>query len=535
MDRNVKMFPKQTAFQRLIESNFVCSNNLQPVNIQNMKNLVVVDQKSDWQIKHPDIQVVTAKEYIKNTEAGASARYRVFNLCRSYNYQKLGYYVTLIASARGHKPQPSLTAIEDFKSPSMISFVSKELDELIQKSLKKITSDQFLLSVYFGKNVAKCYDRLSAYLFQQFRIPFLRAKFTKMPDGWNLVSIRPLSLNQIPEEHLPFANEQALQFLTKRKMPQPNKVKTRYDLGILINPEEHTPPSDKRAIQKFIKAAELLGVNAEIIQEQDIGRVAEFDALFIRETTQVNHHTYRFARRALANGLVVIDDPLSILRCCNKVYLYELLERHKIPIPKTVIIDVDNFRKIAPTLDYPAVLKQPDSAFSKGVIKVSAAREFIEQTEVLLKNSDLILCQEYMPTEYDWRIGVLDGKPLYCCLYYMVKNHWQICRTTRTGKMQEGSSEGIPLEKVPEKVLELAVKASKLIGDGLYGVDIKEVNGKFFVIEVNDNPSLDAGHEDALLKDELYRTIISSIVKRLDDKNSKIRKETKQRYARVSS
>ncbi len=499
-----------------------------------MKNLVVVNQKRDWQIKHPDIQVVTAKEYIKSPDFSSGAGYRVFNLCRSYNYQKLGYYVTLIAEARGHKPHPTLTAIEDFKSPSMVSYVSKELDDLIQKNLKKITSNQFLLSVYFGKNIAKCYDRLAAYLYQQFQIPFLQAKFTKMERGWTLASVRPLSMNQIPEEHLDFANEQTLQYLSKRKTPQLSKTKTRYDLGILINPDETTPPSDKRAIQKFLKAADLLGVNAELIQKEDLARIAEFDALFIRETTHVNHHTYQFSRRALANGLVVIDDPLSILRCCNKVYLYEVLEKHKIPIPKTTMVDADNILDIAPSLDYPAVLKQPDSSFSKGVIKVSTEQEFIEQTKKLLENSDLILSQEYMPTEFDWRIGILDGKPLYCCHYYMVKNHWQICRTTKAGKMQEGSSQGIPLDQVPKKALELAVKASKLIGDGLYGVDIKESGGKFYVIEVNDNPSLDAGHEDVILKDELYRIIISSIVRRLDDKNLKIRQETKKRYAKVA-
>jgi glutathione synthase/RimK-type ligase-like ATP-grasp enzyme len=58
----------------------------------------------------------------------------------------------------------------------------------------------------------------------------------------------------------------------------------------------------------------------ELIEKEDYGRLAEFDALFIRETTGVNHHTYRFARRAEAEGLVVVDDPQSILKCTNKVY-----------------------------------------------------------------------------------------------------------------------------------------------------------------------------------------------------------------------
>ena len=68
-----------------------------------------------------------------------------------------------------------------------------------------------------------------------------------------------------------------------------------------------------------------IGKPRGLIRPQDF---AEFDALFIRETTSVNHHTYRFASRAAAEGLVVIDDPTSIVRCSNKVYQAELFQRH---------------------------------------------------------------------------------------------------------------------------------------------------------------------------------------------------------------
>ncbi len=37
-----------------------------------------------------------------------------------------------------------------------------------------------------------------------------------------------------------------------------------------------------------------MGLSTEIITKNDFDRIPEFDALFIRETTAVNHHTYRF-------------------------------------------------------------------------------------------------------------------------------------------------------------------------------------------------------------------------------------------------
>ena len=71
------------------------------------------------------------------------------------------------------------------------------------------------------------------------------------------------------------------------------------------------------------KAAAELGLGAEVVGRDDYARIAEFDALFIRATTSVNHYTFRFSRRAAAEGLVVIDDPQSIARCTNKVFLAE--------------------------------------------------------------------------------------------------------------------------------------------------------------------------------------------------------------------
>ena len=58
--------------------------------------------------------------------------------------------------------------------------------------------------------------------------------------------------------------------------------------------------------------------------------------------------------------------------------------------------------------------------------------------------------------------------------------------------------------------------AGARIGDGLYGVDLKEVKGKAFVIEVNDNPSIDAGCEDQVLGEELYLAIMASLRRRMD-------------------
>ena len=56
------------------------------------------------------------------------------------------------------------------------------------------------------------------------------------------------------------------------------------------------------------------------------------------------------------------------------------------------------------------------------------------------------------------------------------------------------------------------------MGKGLYGVDVKEIDGKPLVIEINDNPNIDCGVEDVILKDDLYVAVIEALKRRIEDK-----------------
>ncbi len=273
------------------------------------------------------------------------------------------------------------------------------------------------------------------------------------------------------------------------------------------------------ALQHFSAAAERVSISTEIIGRDDYGRLAEFDALFIRETTAVNNHTYRFARRAEAEGLVVVDDPISIVRCTNKVYLAEMLARQGIPAPRTAIVHEDNLQETVAELGVPCVLKEPDSSFSKGVVKVDTAEAFIDTARRLLEKSDMLIAQEFVRTEFDWRIGVFDQKPLYAVQYFMARNHWQIYNNDvedKDGAEFSGNFKTVPVELAPGHVVRTALKAANLVGKGLYGVDLKEVGRKCYVIEVNDNPSLDAGVEDAVLRTALYDRIMDVFLRRLE-------------------
>lgn len=508
-----------------------------------MSILIVLDNPKDWPLRIEGAEVVSAKSYLTDPNFFERRQAKVFNLCRSYRYQSMGYYVSLLAAARGHKPLPAISTIQDLKLSELIRIADDQLEELIESSLEGLRSRTFILSIYFGRNMARKYDKLALALFNQFPAPFLRAEFrhepakngsskngsakptTKTgkeapkadPGKWELTTLRPIAVSDIPDEHLPFVRE-----MTKEYFDRPRRVarpaEHRYDLAILCNPEDVHQPSDERALKKFIKAAESMGIDADVIGKDDYGRIAEFDALFIRTTTSVNHYTFRFSRRAAAEGLVVIDDPESIIKCANKVYLAELLTRHKVAGPRTLIIHRGNAETAIATLGLPCVLKQPDASFSLGVVKVSTREEFERETDRLFDLSELLIAQEWLPTSFDWRVGVIDREPIFVCKYHMAKDHWQIIDRRDDGETKYGNHENYPIEAAPADVVKTAVRAANLIGDGLYGVDIKEVDSRPLVMEINDNPNLDAGVEDEVLQDELYLKVMRVFLKRLESR-----------------
>jgi glutathione synthase/RimK-type ligase-like ATP-grasp enzyme len=288
-------------------------------------------------------------------------------------------------------------------------------------------------------------------------------------------------------------------------------------LAILYNQDEPNPPSNQQALERFCSVSQELGMRTDFLRRTDIDRVSEFDALFIRDTTSVSNYTYQFARRAAAEGLVVVDDPESILKCTNKVYLNELLGRHRVPTPKTLMVHRDNVDQIVPLLGLPCVLKQPDSAFSLGVSKIHSSEELHDCIDKLFAKSDLLIAQEWLPTAFDWRVGVYDRRPLYVCKYFMAPGHWQVIKR-EAGREFEGLTKAMAVGEAPEIVVKAAVRAANLIGDGFYGVDLKESNDHCYVMEVNDNPNVDAGNEDGVLENALYRELMGVFLRRIRER-----------------
>jgi glutathione synthase/RimK-type ligase-like ATP-grasp enzyme len=483
-----------------------------------MTALLIVDHPEQWPLQFPSAEVISADTYLRDERFSELRQARVYNLCDSYGYQTAGYYVSLLATARGHRTMPGVATIQDMKSRSLLR-ADDELEDLIQRSLHKIVSKRFELSIYFGCNLAERHADLSRALFNLFPVPLMRASFSKSSTTgkWRPSSIAPIPVGDLPASHRAFLRR-VIENHFARRGPAGRSGRTiqyEHDLAILVNDDERSPPSNREALKKFERAARTQGFDVEFLSRDDYGRLAEFDALFVRETTSVNHHTYRFASRARAEGMVVIDDPESIIRCGNKVYLVELAKRLDLAIPPTMVVSSARTDEIIRELGLPCVLKQPDSAFSEGVFRADTREQLGTGLQRLLSRSDLVVVQSFMPTEFDWRVGVLDRQPLFVCRYFMADGHWQIYHHGEK-RTTEGETETLAVRHAPRDVMQLALRTANAIGDGFYGVDIKTVNGRQVLMEINDNPSVDRGVEDAVLGDELYARVMQVFKARVD-------------------
>lgn len=487
------------------------------------RHIIIVNKAQSLSDLGEAARIVTPQQYIsKQFPDEFSTRpssVRVINLCNDYEYLGLGYYCSLLAEARGHKVIPSVSVTLDLNWKRIYQAVLPEINEYLSLALKKnyTNGTGLVFRIFFGRTLNAEVKELARKIFDAFRCPLLEVKLV-FEGSWEVESIEPIALGDVLQEEREFLVKSIKRY-TRASWPSEKVLEQslRYSLAILHDPEEKIPPSNPEALKKFVRIGESLGINVELITRKDVSKLLEYDALLIRETTSVNHHTYRFAKKAEAEGMAVIDDAASIVRCGNKVYLAELLASEKIPTPQTIIFDKSQLKEMETKIIFPTVLKIPDGCFSMGVHKAADVEEFRKVAKSMFEDSDIILAQEFVRTEFDWRIGVLNGQPLFACKYFMANGHWQVINHSSSEKEGVlGKTKTFPVEEVPKQVISLAVKASNLIGHGLYGVDIKQLDKGLMVIEVNDNPDIDSGVEDEYLGDELYRKILLELVRRLE-------------------
>ena len=485
-----------------------------------MSRFLIITEDSKLPQLESNMEIMSPQEFIQNfkIEKKKNQNLKIINLCKSYDYLSIGYYVSLLSEARGYKCIPKVSDIIRLNWKRNYQSSIHELNSLLNKYYHEPEEEPLIRTYtsFLGRHENLKIEPLARKLFDIFRFPILsfEIEHSKKP-GWQVNKVEAESISELSDKRMEFFMKSLEQFTGSAwKEKGQNKKQERYWLAILHDPNEKMPPSNKAALKKFIKIGKQMGLWVELITKNDFSSLLEFDALFIRETTAINSSAFRFANKAEEEDIPCIDDTQSIIKCCNKVFLNELMKESKIPTPETRVIDKQSLNTVIKEVSFPCVLKIPDGAFSIGIEKVNNSNEFKLKANEMLKKSEVILYQKFLSSEFDWRVGVLNNKPLFVVKYYMAENHWQIYNHNAKNQDQKtGLSETVALELVPQEVLDLALNATRKIGNSLYGVDIKQLsNGEIVLIEVNDNPNIDSCIEDTFLGDELYRNILQHFI-----------------------
>ena len=268
------------------------------------------------------------------------------------------------------------------------------------------------------------------------------------------------------------------------------------------------------ALSNFRAAAFELGHEADFLFKNELKYLRGYDAVFIRALTDPLNTSYVVARWAELAGKRVLDTAASIRICCDKVAMYDRLERAGVPIPVTRIlrereVDAAHAALLFESLGTPLVLKAPNSSFSAYVDKVTTPEAFVRVGQRFLRRADRLVVQQYMPSQFDWRVITLHGRVLAVVQYRFATDTWRTMDRGVDGT--PAVTRCLARDEAPAALLDTARAAAAAIGDSLYGVDLKEIDGSFVVIEVNDNPTIAATEEDQA-NPEIYSEIVRYLV-----------------------
>jgi len=265
------------------------------------KTIIVVDAE-DPRLATEALEVISFERYLVDFPKRDEPKTRLINLCDTEYYLSRGYYCSLLAEARQHKVLPSVSTINDLRDLTLGPDDDVNLAAFAPDPLEEGETRDFL--AYFGWTENERLRQPVRRLFERYPAPILYFSLSRNSAGLQLI-VRRHSYNRLTESERDLFQQRLKTFTERVWRSSGSRKQLRWDLAILVNPDEAIPPSDAEAIKRFIKAAAKVGMQAETITAAQASQIGQYDALFIRETTAIDHHTYRRpqgrARRAGGN------------------------------------------------------------------------------------------------------------------------------------------------------------------------------------------------------------------------------------------
>jgi len=178
-------------------------------------------------------------------------------------------------------------------------------------------------------------------------------------------------------------------------------------------------------------------------------------------------------------GLPVINNPKAIEKCLDKYQTLMLLEKMGLPVPKTAVTEnIEEAMKAFYELGEDVVVKPLFGARGIGIVRVNDPDIAIRVFRTINLLGEVIYIQEFISHgTRDIRAFVIGDEVV--ASMYREANSW------KTNVAQ--GAKPTPL-KISGKLEELAVKAAKITGCEIAGVDILEGPNRYYITEINSQP-----------------------------------------------
>ncbi|MFH2000634.1 MAG: RimK family alpha-L-glutamate ligase [Planctomycetota bacterium] len=185
-------------------------------------------------------------------------------------------------------------------------------------------------------------------------------------------------------------------------------------------------------------------------------------------------------------GITVINNSLSIMRARDKLRCMQILARHSISVPKTVMTrnPAEMRKAIQHVGGPPVILKFLQGSQGIGVILAESYKAAESTLDAFWSMNQNLLIQEYIQESEgrDIRVVVTRDKPI-ALMRRMAKPD-----DFRSNIHRGGWGE---LLAAPEGFVELALQAARIIGLDVGGVDILESLRGPLILEINASPGME--------------------------------------------
>jgi gamma-F420-2:alpha-L-glutamate ligase len=252
--------------------------------------------------------------------------------------------------------------------------------------------------------------------------------------------------------------------------------------------------------RRLVEVAQLMGIDLQTYKPEQFDLVVDKekkkkilvdgeevflpDFILPRTGAGTTYFTLAVIRHLEGLGVRSFNSSESIERVKDKLFTQQLLAKHNLPVPKTMLVKFPvNSSIVSKYLGFPLVVKPLSGAQGIGVfLAVSKPRfeDLMQLIEATNSKANIIL-QEFVSLSKgrDLRVFTIGGRAIAC-----------MERKSKRGSFKANYSQGSSVEQIeltPE-IERLASESSKILGLEIAGIDLLFDGEKFKVCEANSSP-----------------------------------------------